>query len=116
MIEITSFFPLATMLRRLGLRSFSALPVEAQQSVYISQSSDPYFNLSLEDWLFRHKAPDDPLLLIYRDAPCVVIGRNQNPWKEVNLAALDVPFIRRHSGGGTVYHVSQAITYLCPFH
>lgn len=58
--------------------------------------------------LFRHSPLDKPLLLIYRDDPCVVIGRNQNPWKEVNFSALKrtgIPFIRRRSGGGTVYHV-----------
>ncbi|TBU63239.1 Lipoyltransferase and lipoate-protein ligase [Dichomitus squalens] len=78
-----------------------------EHSIYISESTDPYFNLSFEDWLFRHKSPDKPLLLLYRDEPCVVIGRNQNPWKEVNLRAsrqTGIPFIRRHSGGGTVYH------------
>lgn len=72
--------------------------------------------------LFRHAPAEKPLLLIYRDSPCVVIGRNQNPWKEINFQALRaqnehvnvlhekhaVPFIRRRSGGGTVYHV-------CPF-
>ncbi|KAJ4472809.1 hypothetical protein C8J55DRAFT_519694 [Lentinula edodes] len=83
-------------------------PIHPQHSIYLSKSTNPYFNLSLEDWLFRHKAPDEPLLLLYRDDPCVVIGRNQNPWKEVNLPALrvreGVPFIRRRSGGGTVYH------------
>ncbi|OCH94300.1 Lipoyltransferase and lipoate-protein ligase [Obba rivulosa] len=76
-------------------------------SIYVSNSTNPYFNLSLEDWLFRHKCPREPLLLLYRDRPCVVIGRNQNPWKEVNMRAsrrTGVPFIRRRSGGGTVYH------------
>lgn len=64
--------------------------------------------------LFRHKASEEPLLLIYRDDPCVIIGRNQNPWKEVNFEALrakpDIPFIRRRSGGGTVYHVSSQLS------
>ena len=58
--------------------------------------------------LFKEKPVQEPLLLIYRDKPCVIIGRNQNPWKEVNLPALrrvNIPFIRRRSGGGTVYHV-----------
>ncbi|KAI0000029.1 hypothetical protein BJV77DRAFT_939542 [Russula vinacea] len=79
----------------------------AKHSIYVSHSSDPYFNLSFEDWLFREKPVQEPLLLIYRDKPCVVIGRNQNPWKEVNFQALrraSIPFIRRRSGGGTVYH------------
>ena len=58
--------------------------------------------------LFKEKPVQEPLLLIYRDKPCVIIGRNQNPWKEVNFSALhraNIPFIRRRSGGGTVYHV-----------
>ena len=58
--------------------------------------------------LFKEKPIREPLLLIYRDEPCVVIGRNQNPWKEVNFPALrraNIPFVRRRSGGGTVYHV-----------
>ncbi|KAK7470112.1 hypothetical protein VKT23_001553 [Stygiomarasmius scandens] len=105
---------LSTLARRrvLELRhrfSFSsAASPSAEHAIYVSQSTNPYFNLTFEDWLFRHKSPQQPLLLLYRDDPCVVIGRNQNPWKEVNLPALrareNVPFIRRRSGGGTVYH------------
>lgn len=63
--------------------------------------------------LFRHKASEEPLLLIYRNDPCVVIGRNQNPWKEVTFRTLrerpGVPVIRRRSGGGTVYHVGTCL-------
>ncbi|KAJ7169623.1 hypothetical protein C8R46DRAFT_203870 [Mycena filopes] len=80
---------------------------EIQNSVFVSQSTDPFFNLSFEDWLFRHSPSGRPLLFLYRNSPCVVIGRNQNHWKEVNLRALkerDVPLVRRRSGGGTVYH------------
>ncbi|KAG7097479.1 hypothetical protein E1B28_004821 [Marasmius oreades] len=87
---------------------FNSSCIAPDHSVYISESTDPYFNLSFEDWLFRHKPAHQPLLLLYRDDPCVIIGRNQNPWKEVNFDALrarkDIPFVRRRSGGGTVYH------------
>lgn len=110
-------------------RSSHSLALRPTHSIYVSSSTNPYFNLSLEDWfvytlylcfdsetkstlsllrLFRRKNHQEPLLLIYRDEPCVVIGRNQNPWKEVNLelaAEKGIPFIRRRSGGGTVYHV-----------
>ena len=109
-------------------RHFSTSPplsLTTKHSIYVSQSSDPYFNLTFEDWytptllsvenrtelrrrLFKEKPSHEPLLLIYRDRPCVVIGRNQNPWKEVNFHELhraNIPFIRRRSGGGTVYHV-----------
>lgn len=45
---------------------------------------------------------------MYRNIPCVVIGRNQNPWKETTpryLREIALPLVRRRSGGGTVYHV-----------
>lgn len=86
--------------------SHAVLP-PLHHSVYVSVSTDPYFNLTIEDWLFRKADPSRPLLFLYRNTPCVVLGRNQNPWKEINLAALrqtSIPFIRRRSGGGTVYH------------
>ncbi|KAK4687730.1 hypothetical protein P7C73_g2386, partial [Tremellales sp. Uapishka_1] len=74
---------------------------------YISESHDPWFNLSYEDWLLRHTPHNEPTLFIYRNYPCVVIGRNQNPWKETTPRALrssSIPLVRRRSGGGTVYH------------
>ncbi|XAO24119.1 hypothetical protein I312_102909 [Cryptococcus bacillisporus CA1280] len=74
---------------------------------YISKSHDPWFNLSYEDWLFRSTPHDQPVLFLYRNFPCVVIGRNQNPWKETTPKKLreeSIPLVRRRSGGGTVYH------------
>jgi len=56
--------------------------------VYISRSSNPYLNLSIEHFLLQKSHPDSVVLLLYTNRPCVVIGRNQNPWVEVNLGLL----------------------------
>ena len=56
-------------------------------------------------------ARDGDTLVVWRNTPTVVIGRNQNPWAECNLMQMhqnDVQFVRRRSGGGAVYHVSYA--------
>lgn len=52
---------------------------------------------------FTHKH----ILMLWRNEPCVVIGRHQNPWIETNVDELKnqgVKIARRNSGGGTVYH------------
>ncbi|KAJ1771386.1 hypothetical protein EV179_000410 [Coemansia sp. RSA 487] len=74
---------------------------------YISESTDPYTNLAFEDWILRSSDPQSYVLYLWRNRPTIVIGRNQNPWKECNLdmmASRDVWLARRTSGGGTVYH------------
>ncbi|KAJ1759708.1 hypothetical protein GGF48_000589 [Coemansia sp. RSA 921] len=74
---------------------------------YVSQSTDPYTNLAFEDWLLRNTDPQSYVLYLWRNRPTIVIGRNQNPWKECNLDMMqkrDVLLARRTSGGGAVYH------------
>lgn len=80
------------------------LPQNAQQ--FILTTTDPYWNLAVEDWLFHH-CTQLPALILWQNDPCVVIGRAQNPWRECNLDAMaeaNIPLVRRQSGGGTVYH------------
>ncbi|CAJ2510810.1 Uu.00g064350.m01.CDS01 [Anthostomella pinea] len=59
--------------------------------IYISRSSDPYLNLSIEHFLLQKSGPDSVVLFLYTNRPCVVIGRNQNPWVEVNLGLINRP-------------------------
>jgi lipoate-protein ligase A len=68
-----------------------------------SSSTDPAVNLALEESLLEGSRPEAGALLLYVDRPCVVIGRNQNPWIEVSASA-GLPVFRRASGGGAVYH------------
>jgi len=65
--------------------------------------SDPAANLALEEAFLSLPADRAPLLLLYVNDPCVIVGRNQNPWAEVSPRA-GLPVLRRVSGGGAVYH------------
>ncbi|CDU25190.1 related to lipoyltransferase [Sporisorium scitamineum] len=82
-------------------------PSPTSPQAYVSLSTNPWFNLAFEDHLFRTIDPAIPVCFLYRNSPCVVVGRNQNPWKELNASAMlsiGLPMVRRRSGGGTVYH------------
>jgi lipoate-protein ligase A len=59
--------------------------------IYVSRSRDPCLNLSIEHYLLQKSTPESVVLFLYTNRPCVVIGRNQNPWLEVNLGLLNRP-------------------------
>ncbi|PSS03344.1 hypothetical protein BD289DRAFT_421011 [Coniella lustricola] len=112
--------------------------------IYTSRSHNPYFNLSAEHHLLQTSHPDSTILFLYANDPCIVIGRNQNPWLEVNLGLLrsspaayrarlscdpqehdgghhspdtsPVSLVRRRSGGGAVFHDRGNVNYsvICP--
>ena len=70
-------------------------------------NSDPYINAAIEEYMVREMdTSGQDYLLLYINAPCVVVGKNQSIYKEVNVDYLrsGKPLIRRISGGGTVYH------------
>jgi len=55
-------------------------------SIIISDCNNPYVNLAMEQHLFK-TAPikNSHTMMIWRNRPTVVIGRNQNPWAECDL-------------------------------
>jgi len=70
-------------------------------------TTNPYLNIAIEEYAVRNLDMSHDYLFIYSNAPSVVIGKNQNPFMEVNLPFLktnNIKLARRISGGGAVYH------------
>lgn len=74
---------------------------------YVSSSRDGWQNLAMDEWFLDHLDSEDLILYFYVNQNAVIIGKNQNPWKECDLAAMEadgVQLVRRVTGGGAVYH------------
>lgn len=74
---------------------------------YVSPSGEGHRNLAVDEWLLDTLGKDDMALYFYINKNAVIIGKNQNPWKECNLTHMredGVELVRRITGGGAVYH------------
>lgn len=66
---------------------------------------DAYFNLAAEEYLLENFSGD--VFMLWQNDSSVIVGKHQDVAAEVNLAFArenGIKVVRRHSGGGTVYH------------
>lgn len=73
----------------------------------INNSNNPYFNLALEEYLMKQAALDTDKLILWQNAPTIVIGKHQNALAEINYPYAqdnNIQVVRRLTGGGAVYH------------
>ena len=119
------------------MQAWKAAVQACRFQIHVSRSPDPFLNLSVENYLLRSSPPHSTILFLYVNSPCVVIGRNQNPWLEVDLSLIkrprtgefqseggrplkmppkNVKLVRRRSGGGAVFHDDGNVNYcvICP--
>ena len=80
--------------------------------IVTTRSVNPWNNLALEEYLMgwcKSDSDDDPqrrydaILYLWQNQHTVVIGRNQNAWRECNIKELEESqgkLARRSSGGG----------------
>jgi lipoate-protein ligase A len=76
-------------------------------SIITSSSFDPWYNLALEEFLLKHVRENEIILYLWQNENTVVVGKNQNCWKECKCVELENDggkLARRLSGGGAVYH------------
>ena len=70
-------------------------------------STDPAFNLALEQYVFDTLPRDRNYFMLWRNDNAVIIGRHQNTLAEINepyTRENGIRVVRRLSGGGAVYH------------
>ncbi len=70
-----------------------------------AESTDPYFNIATDEYIFKHLKED--CFMLWRNDNAIIVGKHQNTLAEINLDYVrekKINVVRRLSGGGAVYH------------
>lgn len=68
-------------------------------------TTDPYFNIATDEYIFKHFEED--CFMLWRNDNAIIVGKHQNTLAEINhdyVKKKGIKVVRRLSGGGAVYH------------
>jgi len=71
----------------------------------IDNSTDPYWNLAAEEYLFKNF--HEPVFRLWQNDNAIIVGQHQNALAEVNINYVRqncIKVVRRLTGGGAVFH------------
>lgn len=71
----------------------------------LHQSTDPYFNIATDEFIFKNLKED--CFMLWRNDNAIIVGKHQNTMAEINVDYVKergIKVVRRLSGGGAVYH------------
>ena len=80
----------------------------------INNNTDPRFNLAVEEYVLKYLNLDEDILLVWQNSECVIIGRHQNPFLELNgsfIKTKNIPVVRRNSEGKAIFHDLGCVNY-----
>ena len=70
-----------------------------------NNSIEPHYNLAFEEYVFKNL--DEDFVLLWRNGPSIIVGKNQNTVEEIKTDYVkenNINVVRRVTGGGSVYH------------
>ena len=74
--------------------------------------TEPYQNMATEEYLLM--TAKEPVVMLWRNSPAVIIGKNQDARAEVDFTFTEsrgIKVVRRLTGGGAVFHDTGNVNY-----
>lgn len=87
--------------------------------VVMTSGMDVWKNFAIEEFMVRNVKEDEIVFYLWQTDKNVMLGKNQNPWRECNVKLLISEggvLSRRITGGGSIYcnHGNMLFSYITP--